>query len=248
MFSLYLEHILNTRQVSWLTDHCSLHLLARLGLCNGSWSSLPAYSDQFAPDSHRIPSSGLSHVLCKVLHLIPQYSITHHEKESDATSEGLFCGGITFQSSIACRLLFVQFSMNMRLPYPDKTRSARFAGRVQRQIEIQAFLLALCIREKKCLLGESRQHIWELRTSQKGLLCFTRKLNLAYKAGFLTSESSLGFPFSHLRKWCNGINEASLLCYSDRIAQDLHLIPSSAPLRNAEQHSVRSYGIILKLQ
>ena len=45
------------------------------GSCNGYRSSLPAYSDQFAQDSHLIPSSEF---LKRTLHLILQYSITHH--------------------------------------------------------------------------------------------------------------------------------------------------------------------------
>ena len=56
--------------------------------------------------------------------------------------------------------------------------------------------------------------------------CYTLhgSLTSPYKAGFLTSASSLPFPFSYYVQWDN---EKSLLCYSDRIAQDLHLIPSS---------------------
>ena len=56
--------------------------------------------------------------------------------------------------------------------------------------------------------------------------CYTLhgSLTSPYKAGFLTSGSSLAFPFSYYVQWDN---EGSLLCYSDRIAQDLHLIPSS---------------------
>ena len=56
--------------------------------------------------------------------------------------------------------------------------------------------------------------------------CYTLhgSLTSPYKAGFLTSGSSLPFPFSYYVQWDN---EKSLLCYSDRIAQDLHLIPSS---------------------
>ena len=56
--------------------------------------------------------------------------------------------------------------------------------------------------------------------------CYTLhgSLTSPYKAGFLTSGSSLPFPFSYYVQWDN---ERSLLCYSDRIAQDLHLIPSS---------------------
>ena len=55
--------------------------------------------------------------------------------------------------------------------------------------------------------------------------CYTLhgSLTSPYKAGFLTSGSSLPFPFSYYVQWDN---EKSLLCYSDRIAQDLHLIPS----------------------
>lgn len=45
------------------------------GSCNGYRSSLPVYSDQFAQDSHLIPSSEF---LKRTLHLILQYSITHH--------------------------------------------------------------------------------------------------------------------------------------------------------------------------
>ena len=45
------------------------------GSCNGYRSSLPVYSDQFAQDSHLIPSS---ESLKRTLHLILQYSITHH--------------------------------------------------------------------------------------------------------------------------------------------------------------------------
>lgn len=94
-------------------------------------------------------------------------------------------------------------------------------------------------------LAESRHDILRYcQLSQVRLLCFTRKLNLAYKAGFLTSGSSLYLPFSHLAEMQWAI-EISLPCYSDRIAQDSHLIPSSVSFADTKQHSVRSYGIIL---
>ena len=63
--------------------------------------------------------------------------------------------------------------------------------------------------------------------------CYTLhgSLTSPYKAGFLTSESSLISP-SHT-------NDAMgcwdlLLCYSDRIAQDFHLIPSSVRFADNE--------------
>ena len=68
----------------------------------------------------------------------------------------------------------------------------------------------------------SRQHLG-LRISPVGCYTLLGSLTSPYKAGFLTSASSLPFPFSYYVQWDN---EKSLLCYSDRIAQDLHLIPS----------------------
>ena len=69
--------------------------------------------------------------------------------------------------------------------------------------------------------------------------CYTLhgSLTSPYKAGFLTSGSSLPFPFSYYVQWDN---EKSLLCYSDRIVQDLHLIPSSGCYADYSQHFICS--------
>ena len=69
--------------------------------------------------------------------------------------------------------------------------------------------------------------------------CYTLhgSLTSPYKAGFLTSGSSLAFPFSYYVQWDN---EGSLLCYSDRIAQDSHLIPSSGCYADYSQHFICS--------
>ena len=58
------------------------------------------------------------------------------------------------------------------------------------------------------------------------LLHFTRKFNLAIQSRFPDFRIIASSPLLIQRSY-NGINERSLLCYSDRIAQDSHLIPSS---------------------
>ena len=72
-----------------------------------------------------------------------------------------------------------------------------------------------------------------------GVGCYTLhgSLTSPYKAGFLTSASLLPFPFSYYVQWDN---EKSLLCYSDRIAQDSHLIPSSDCYADYNQHFICS--------
>ena len=57
------------------------------------------------------------------------------------------------------------------------------------------------------------------------LLHFTRKFNLAIQSRFPDFSIIASLPLLiHSVQWDN---ERKLLCYSDRIAQDLHLIPSS---------------------
>ena len=76
---------------------------------------------------------------------------------------------------------------------------------------------------KKCPLTKA-DNISGLRIPQNWLLHFHRKFNLAIPSRFPGSRiitSSLLLMRKHNGLW------DSLLCYSDRIAQDLHLIPSS---------------------
>ena len=64
-----------------------------------------------------------------------------------------------------------------------------------------------------------------LRISPSWLLHFTRKFNLAIQSRF--PDFSIIAPLPLLILYVQWNIEKSLLCYSDRIAQDLHLIPSS---------------------
>ena len=64
-----------------------------------------------------------------------------------------------------------------------------------------------------------------------------------HKAGFLALGSSPLFPFSCLAQW---VSEKPLLHYSDRIAQDFHLIPFSAgPFRQHFVCSIWNYTDII---
>ena len=69
--------------------------------------------------------------------------------------------------------------------------------------------------------------------------CYTLhgSLTSPYKAGFLAPESMFSFPFSYI---CTMVSERLLLCYSDRIAQDFHLIPFSDCFAENSQHFICS--------
>ena len=71
------------------------------------------------------------------------------------------------------------------------------------------------------------------------LLHFTRKFNLAIQSRFPDFRIIASSPLLIQRSY-NGINERSLLCYSDRIAQDSHLIPSSDCYADYSQHFICS--------
>ena len=71
------------------------------------------------------------------------------------------------------------------------------------------------------------------------LLHFTRKFNLAIQSRFPDFRIIASSPLLIQRSY-NGINERSLLCYSDRIAQDSHLIPSSDCYADYNQHFICS--------
>ncbi len=70
------------------------------------------------------------------------------------------------------------------------------------------------------------------------LLHFTRKFNLAIQSRFPDYQDHHFFSPSHtIVQWDI---EKSLLCYSDRIAQDSHLIPSSDCYVDYSQHFICS--------
>ena len=89
---------------------------------------------------------------------------------------------------------------------------------------------------KKCLLPSSRQRL-KLRIFQVGCYTLHGSLTSPYKAGFLAPESMFSFPFSYI---CTMVSERLLLCYSDRIAQDFHLIPFSDCFAENSQHFICS--------
>ena len=97
---------------------------------------------------------------------------------------------------------------------------------------------------KKMPASNKQTTLWDCGYPQVGCYTLHGSLTSPYKAGFLTSGSSLAFPFSYYVQWDN---EGSLLCYSDRIAQDSHLIPSSDCYAETASTSYVLYGIILTL-
>lgn len=89
---------------------------------------------------------------------------------------------------------------------------------------------------KKCPLTKA-DNISGLRIPQNWLLHFHRKFNLAIPSRFPGSRiitSSLLLMRKHNGLW------DSLLCYSDRIAQDFHLIPFSDCFAENSQHFICS--------
>lgn len=81
-------------------------------------------------------------------------------------------------------------------------------------------------------------NILRLRISQNWLLHFTRKLNLAIQSRF--PDSRIIAPSPLLIPTVQWEYEISLLCHSDRIAQDSHLIPSSVHYAENKQHFICS--------
>jgi hypothetical protein len=73
---------------------------------------------------------------------------------------------------------------------------------------------------------------------QNWLLHFTRKFNLAIQSRF--PDFRICVPSPLLMQDAQWAIENSLLCYSDRIAQDLHLIPSSDCHAEDSQHFICS--------
>ena len=70
------------------------------------------------------------------------------------------------------------------------------------------------------------------------LLHFTRKFNLAIQSRFPDFSIIASLPLLiHSVQWDN---ERKLLCYSDRIAQDSHLIPFSDCYADNNQHFICS--------
>ena len=70
------------------------------------------------------------------------------------------------------------------------------------------------------------------------LLHFTRKFNLAIQSRFPDFSIIASLPLLiHSVQWDN---ERKLLCYSDRIAQDSHLIPFSDCYADNSQHFICS--------
>ena len=76
---------------------------------------------------------------------------------------------------------------------------------------------------KKCLPSKEADNAPKLRIQRSWLLHFTRKFNLAILSRFPGSRLIAPLSFS-----CYGTMDLRdlLLCYSDRIAQVSHLIPS----------------------
>src|SRR5699024_10848983 len=95
-----------------------------------------------------------------------------------------------------------------------------------------------CEFHKKCLLPE-RQTTHRRHKIPDRLLHFTRKFNLAIQSRFpdfrinafspllIHSRRFLSAPQIQFSSFVQWDLERSLLCYSDRIVQDSHLIPSS---------------------
>ena len=77
------------------------------------------------------------------------------------------------------------------------------------------------------------------------MLYFTRKLNLAIQSRFPGLRIIIRPPL--LIPYVQWDIENELLCHSDRIAQDLHLIPSSEHNIQVSSTLYVQYGIILQL-
>ena len=83
---------------------------------------------------------------------------------------------------------------------------------------------------------QKADNAWELRISPSWLLHFTRKFNLAIQSRF--PDFRIITSFLLLIQKVQWIIEKSLLCYSDRIVQDSHLIPFSEYFAENTQHFI----------
>ena len=110
----------------------------------------------------------------------------------------------------------------------------------------------ICIHQKipteyfitqKCLLQTKKQALKFKYSAVRYIMrmkCFLRKLSLTDSAGFLAYRSLRNLTFSVKYKWHEQI---PFPVYSDRIAQDSHLIPSLTDELCSQVHLICYYGI-----